>query len=83
MYRVLNKLSGETYGDFETFEEAKTLENKHVNVIICDLSIPKEVRKKKVQELWDEIKINKSFDEKFNEWVKADQEYTALYDEDY
>ena len=74
MYRVLNKLSGETYGD---------LENKHVNVIICDLSIPKEVRKKKVQELWDEVKINKSFDEKFNEWVKADQEYTALYDEEY
>lgn len=83
MYRVLNKFSGKTYGDFETIEQAKTLESEYVDAIICDLSIPKEVRKKKVQKLWDEIKINKSSNEKLNEWIKADQEYIALYKEEY
>lgn len=83
MYRVLNKFSGKTYGDFETIEEAEKLENEHIGSIVCDLSIPKEIRKKRVQKLWNEVKASKTLPEKLNEWIEADQEYIALYNEDY
>lgn len=88
MYRVLNKFNGKQYGiDCCSQEEASCLQNEHEDAIICDLSISKEELAEKTRKAWERLKSVNVNDERIkeyrNEWLKLDQEYIALYDEEY
>ena len=86
MYKVVNKFNGKEYGTFTSFFIASVLVKKHKELIICDMSVTKEERREKVKNLWDQLNKNretKDEDRIRKEWLKADEEYTALYDEEY
>lgn len=85
MYRVMDKYNGKQYGaDCCSFEEAKCLKNEHEDAIICDLSIPKEKRAEVVRKAWEKLQeANINLKSCREEWLRLDQEYTALYGEEY
>ena len=86
MYKVVNKFTGKKYGVFTSYGEASAFAKKYKEAITCDMSITKEERKEKVNGLWDQLnkyRGTKKANEIRKEWLKADEEYLALYDEEY
>lgn len=85
MYRVINKYNGKAYGaDCYSLEEAECLKNEHKDAIICDLSIPREKRAEDARKAWEKLQeANANLKRCRKEWLRLDQEYTALYDEEY
>ena len=86
MYKVVNKFTGKEYGVFTSYGEASAFAKKYKEAITCDMSITKEERKEKANSLWNQLnkcRDTKEADKIRKEWLKADVEYTALYDEEY
>lgn len=86
MYKIINKFTGKEYGTSTSFFIACALAKNHKELIVCDMNVTKEERKEKVNSLWyqlNESRGTKEADKIRKEWLKADEEYLALYDEEY
>ncbi|RHV70209.1 MULTISPECIES: hypothetical protein [Clostridia] len=87
MYRILDKFNGKQYGkDCAVLKEAQKIAEEHKGSVIVDMSISKETLKQAARNAWSELKNCTDKEEIIKlrrNWLVLDEQYTALYDEEY